>query len=504
MDIGFVYAEFESLSIEYLSAALKKVGHNTKLIFDPVLFDTIYGRASLLKKAFNYRKKIINEIVKSNYGLVCFSVFSDRYGWACDIAREIKKENNDIKIIFGGMHISSVPEYVIKEPFIDYICIGEGEEALVELVSCLEQQRDDTRIKNIWVRRDDEIIKNELRPLIANLDDLPFPDKKIFRREYKYFVENAYTIMTSRGCPNYCTYCYNSYFRELYRGKGAYLRRRSVGNVIEELLYAKKSYNINRIVFFDDIFISDLRWFKEFAEEYKKKIDLPYFCFVHPSYINEESVHLLECSGCSVVTMGIETIDEHIRKRVLSRTEENSQIKLAIDLLRKTKIFIYTNVIFGLPFQDESVMIEEIKFFNQYRVDIAASNWLRYYPKTKIIEIAKNYSLLSEKDLKDIESSREYVPFTCKGHAFTRTGAKLRNMLSISHLLPQKLVQYIMKRRLYMFLPTINIRFYIEALIVIYNKIILKRKSPFAYFSPQDIIWYHFYFMWKKFRFSLK
>ena len=149
MNIAFIYPECENLGVEYLSACLKKAGHKVKLIFDPMLFGSYYFKSNKLKNLFSFRTKVINEVLDSKYDLVCFSVFSDYYGWASDIAREIENKNKNIRIIFGGVHPSSVPERIIKELFVDYICIGEGEVAMVELADRLQQGSDDSNIMNI-------------------------------------------------------------------------------------------------------------------------------------------------------------------------------------------------------------------------------------------------------------------------------------------------------------------------------------------------------------------
>ncbi|MBF0331213.1 MAG: B12-binding domain-containing radical SAM protein [Candidatus Omnitrophica bacterium] len=498
MNVVFIYPECENLGVAYLSACLKKAGHHVKLAFDPMLFDSYYFRSNGLKKIFSFRSRVINEVLSAQYDLVCFSVFADHYGWACDIAAEIKNKNKNIRIIFGGVHPSSVPELVIQEPFVDYVCVGEGELPMVELADRLQQGADDTGILNIWTKSNGRVIKNELRPLLLDLDALPFPDKEIFRDEYKNFSGKVYSIITARGCPNACTYCYNSYFRELYRDKGPYLRRRSVDNVIAELVHAKEKYGIQRVAFFDDLFIYDLNWLQEFSGKYSEKIGLPYFCHVHPSNINERSVQLLKASGCSTVTMGIQTINEDIRKKILDRHDSNEQICKAVKLIKGSGIFLYTNIIFGLPLQDENVMVEDIRFANHFRVDIPASNWLRYYPRTEIVRIAKDLAVLNAGDIDTMEESKAYMPYSIDGNTYGKNGAKLRNMLLLTHLLPEKWADYILDHRLYKFLPSFNLRFYIQILIITYRKIFLGKKFPFAYLSLMDIVQYHLHYMFKK------
>src|SRR4030042_4021033 len=115
----------------------------------------------------------------------------------------------------------------------------------------LEQKDDDYRIKNVCLKRDGQIIKNEPRDLIQDLDSLPFPDKDLYAKEYTDF-KGEYTIITSRGCPFSCTYCCNNFLRKLYQGKGTYKRYRSPENVIAELKFAKEKYKMKGVLFFDE------------------------------------------------------------------------------------------------------------------------------------------------------------------------------------------------------------------------------------------------------------
>ena len=246
MKIAFVCFGEEQLGVEYLSAVLKSNGHNTKLFFDPLLFNDFILKIRSFARILSCKPTILKELEKFKPDLICFSVISDHYINACDLAKSIKKTTK-APIVFGGIHPTSVPEEVIKNNFVDYVVVGEGEYALLELVSVLEKGKDTTKIQNIWSKKNKKIIKNPLRPLIGNLDELPFPDKELFCERVP-FIASKYTTVTSRGCPFKCTFCNNSYMQRLYHGS-KYFRRRSVDNVIEELKLAKSKYNPKQVIF---------------------------------------------------------------------------------------------------------------------------------------------------------------------------------------------------------------------------------------------------------------
>lgn len=502
MKILFIYPECENLGIEYLSAALKECSHEVDLIFDPMLFNTYFLNVKSLARLFNFKKFILNDIKRIQPELVCFSVFSDFNGWACALAEEIKKVCN-APIIFGGIHPTSTPETVIQNKFVDFVCVGEGEEALVELANAIETGQSTNGIANIWSKEEGFVHKNPLRPLIKDLDKLTFPDKELFKNEYPFSSNGIYTIMASRGCVNACTYCYNSYLRELYKDKGEYLRRRSSENVLSELRIAKDKWHIKRVSFFDDLFIYDFEWLKHFLYQYKNEINLPYFCHIHPQYITPGVVALLESTGCSSAAMGIQTFNEQIRKNILHRYESNQCIINAIEAFKGSKIFLYTNIIIGLPNQDETVIVDDVHYSNIYKADMASSNWLRYYPNVKLISISKGLGILTTAEEDAISLSMEYQPYSAKGNTYHKCGAKLRTLFSVCQIVPRPVMSFILRYKIYRFFPEFNWRFFITMLILLHRKLFLRKINPFSFMSISEVLRYYVHYLRKYFKNTL-
>lgn len=494
MKITFVYPETENLGVEYLSICLKKAGHDVSLVFDPMLFGSYFLRIKHLQNAFDFSSKIVAKIKKLEPDLICFSVFSDYYGWASALADRIKKETG-AKIIFGGIHPTSVPEIVIKQDSVDFVCAGEGEDALVELADALNNGKSPKNIRNIWSKNNGMVHANELRPLVQDLDSIPFPDKELFKNEYEGFCKEVYTVISGRGCVNACTYCHNSYLKDLYQGKGKYLRRRSPENVLEELILARKRWRIERVSFFDDLFIYDLQWLRRFLEIYHKEIGLPYFCHVHPSFVNPETVSLLEESGCSSVTMGIQTFNERIRREKLYRFEKNHEIEKAIRLFAKTRIFLFTNIILGLPGQDDSVIIDDLRCSARNKADMVATNWLRYYPKVKLIDIAEKSGELGMLQKQSIDINTQYLPYSIAGNTYNKKGAKLRNLFSFCQVIPKKSMDFIIKHKIYMVFPEVNLRFCITVFVFFHRKIFLRKKNPFTFIGLMGMIRFYAYYI---------
>jgi radical SAM superfamily enzyme YgiQ (UPF0313 family) len=262
-------------------------------------------------------------------------------------------------------------------------------------------------------------------------------------------------------------------------------------------LWAKKHYGIKRVTFYDEVFTSDRGWLKEFLIEYKKKINLPFFCCVHPSGVDEDSVKLLSSAGCTAVNMGIQTVNRETRRKVLGRNESNEQISKVLNLLSKTNIFVYTNIMLGIPGQDEEELLENLRFCNIYKADLPAIYWLRYYPKTRIIQIARRASLITDREIEKIENSYEYNPYAIKGNTYTKSAAKIGNLILISGLIPKSIMNFIIKYRLYRFMPTKNMLFPVIFSMGVLKKIIQRKHEPFHYFSPLDYLRYYIFYMEK-------
>jgi radical SAM superfamily enzyme YgiQ (UPF0313 family) len=404
LKVIFVYKDDESLAIEYLSAVLKQHGHETSLAYESFLFDNAYLKIPAIYERANRPAKVAAQIARKNPDLVAFSVWSDCYQWMCQVAKELKKISG-VPTVFGGIHVTALPEQVIKHSFVDFVVVGEGEYALLELADGLEQGKDVSRIPNVWSKLNGDISRNPPRPAIEELDSLPFPDKEIFIKRVPVFRE-IYSIATSRGCPNACTYCCNNLLHKLY-GSRAFFRRRSCENVIEELLLAKEKQPFKMVFFVDDDFISDRRWLERFLDLYKSNIGTIFRCAGHGKHINEDVAMMLADAGCRRIEIGVQTWNERLKRQVCHRHESNEQIIKACKAIKKAKIYLDMDQIFGLPLHEEEDYIEALRQYSRIRPNNINCFWLRYYPGTEIIDIARANGLLDQTDLDAIEGGTE-------------------------------------------------------------------------------------------------
>ena len=169
----------ENAGIRYVSAALQREGIDTTIVF---LRDWVHNRLTMPSDAeFDHALEVVRE---KNADLVGVGFMSSLLPMARELTRRVKGAFPDVPVVWGGIHPTSDPQGSIHEA--DFVCRGEGEMAAVDLVKALAEGGDTTQIPNIWARVDDEIHENEPRPLLQNLDWLPYPD---VRADNKIYIE---------------------------------------------------------------------------------------------------------------------------------------------------------------------------------------------------------------------------------------------------------------------------------------------------------------------------
>lgn len=455
--IAFLCPGYENLGIESLAGALQTKGYKTRLFFDPILFDESgFLQQKLLARIFSFQERILRELEAFQPDMVCFSVMTDNYEWASRWAKNIRKVSR-AKIVFGGIHPTAVPDKVIQEPFVDYVCIGEGDAALVDLTEAIAHGGDDKTVRNIWSKDEQEIHRNSVRPVVQDLDGLSFPDKDIFDNAAPIF-RGGYLIATSRGCAYACSYCCHDLYRSIYGVKGSLVRRRSVQNVIDELLRAKEVYSPRHIAFIDDCFNSSKSWLLSLLREYKQRINLPFSCYVFPDLIDQELVAALKSAGCVKVQMGVQVLSEHKRETLLGRPSRQARIAEAIDLFKQYQIFVVCDAIFGFPDECEEDLVALVRFYLDHPPDHCENFWLRYYPRTRITQWARESGYIDGDVVTDIELGKRNWglirrPESRRDETYAR---QIIQLLMLMPFMPRQIMEWWLGGRRYRKMPVCN------------------------------------------------
>jgi radical SAM superfamily enzyme YgiQ (UPF0313 family) len=281
----------------------------------------------------------------------------------------IAKEESEIKIICGGIHPTVAPEETINEKDVDYICIGEAEHTIVELVTNIQSKADCTNIRGIWAKEQGRIIRNPLRDLEQNLDIIPFPDRDAFPDNYYQDELIGTNILASRGCPYPCSFCQNKYLMTMYKDKGKFIRYRSPENILAEVDYLIGRYKIKQLYFSDETFTMNKSRVLAFCHEYKSRFTLPFMCQTRIDTIDEEIISSLKDAGCFHISLAIESGNEDIRRILLQKPITNEEIMNAFKLAKKYKLKTQSFNMIGLPGERLQYILETIDINKRFQPD---------------------------------------------------------------------------------------------------------------------------------------
>lgn len=290
-------------------------------------------------------------IKRSRLVILAFCAFTTDVDKLLRRSRALKARYDNFISIFGGPHATFSPEMIESEG-VDAVCIGEGEEAFPEFVEKYAENSGEIPkdVRNWWIKDNRGLVhKNPLRPLITNLDFLPFEDKSLFLNCI-FFKKGFRRFVFSRGCPNNCNFCsinafpkvYNISFREYYRVRSPESAVREIGETVDK--YGGKIVGI-----IDSIFGLDIEWLDKFAFYYEKNIKLPFYCNAEAKIVTRGYVDCLKRAGCKLVFMGLETGSADVRAQVLNKRFDDTVFNNAVKALKDARIKVGIYNIIGIP-----------------------------------------------------------------------------------------------------------------------------------------------------------
>lgn len=431
MDITFVAPtppDVAAFGVRALSAYLKRHGYKPRVVFLPGGVERYkYGCAS----GYHYEQAVVDQVIElcRGSGLVSMSFMSNYLDRATQLAGAIKSAL-DVPLLVGGIHPTVLPAKCLE--FADMVCVGEGEETLLELVQRLEAGRDISDVRNLCLSKDGQVVCNPLRPLIEDLDSLPFYDfgpenhfifdaesrsvkpmslellKKSFPLEPHvegsfsdaYARTVSYKTMTTRGCPHHCTFCAEKTMADMYRGLGQrYLRKRGIRHIIRELEWVTREMPFIESVFlFDDTFlVRSEEEIREFAAVYKQKIGLPMHIQASPTTVTPGKMEALVQAGLAFVEMGIQSTSRR-GKELYKRSVSTERILESARVLNTFRGRIYPpcyHVILDNPWETSLDVVETLHVI----LKLPRPFWLKRaslvcFPGTELYVKAQNDGLL--------------------------------------------------------------------------------------------------------------
>ena len=304
-------------------------------------------------------------------GFTCLSPVINHVFKLCQI---IKKDLGlNCTTVVGGTHPTILPQETLKNPYIDFAVISEGEATLVELVKAIKENRTDfENIKGLYYKRDNQILKTEPREFIANLDDIPFPARDLFDLELyrsaptkKLTTGQCSPILTSRGCAFDCIHCVS---KSIWRRR---LRYRSAENILAELEECVNKFNIKEFNILDDNFtLNKKRAIKICQEIINRKLPLAWICFSRADTIDDELAGLMARAGCKKISLGLESGSQEVLDLMRKKTTIE-QGRKAVAVLGRHNIQAHASFMLGNIGETKQTIRQTIDFAKSLDLDNA-------------------------------------------------------------------------------------------------------------------------------------
>ena len=370
------------LNLMYLAAALENASMSVKIIDDD-LYQVDY------KKIANLASKIDPTIV----GITATTATIEN---SLKYIKAIKKVLPNTLTIIGGPHSTFMPVETLKsEDSLDIVVIGEGEETIVEIAEKYknDKMKNLSEIKGIFYRNNDKISTTPSRPLIKNLDNLPFPARHLVPfKSYRTSKNQSGGMITSRGCVFSCNYCSSS----LIMGKK--FRTRSPENVVDEMEELVYKYGVKDIAFLDDIFMLNKRRAMAIADEIKNRgLDLSFITSSRVDTVNYELLEHLKNAGMSTLYCGVESGSQRVLD-LMGKGITLKQIEDAVKAAKDVDIDVMGSFILGYPGETSKEMDQTINFSIKLDPDYSQFSILTPFPGTPIYYELKNRGLLDTED----------------------------------------------------------------------------------------------------------
>ena len=365
------------LGICYLAAVLKKNKIPVSII-DAEAENLSYG--GILKRIKIFRCNFV--------GITSTTV---AFSKALELAKKIKYSNKDIFTAIGGPHVSALPQETLEHNCFDVGVIGEGEYTFLELVQALSNKKNYENIKGLVIKKNGKIIKTKSREPIENLDELPYParellpDKNLYNPPpMNYLKKPVLSIVTSRGCPNKCTFCDHGVFGYKFRGHSA-------KRIVEEIKMLIRDYNAKEISIVDDNFTVDKKRVFEFCRLLKQnKINIPWNARVSENTVTKKMLKSMKETGCWYIEIGIETGSP----RVLKDLKKETTLEKIADIVKyanKIGFEVKGFFIIGTPTDTKESIEQTIKFAKKIPLTDIVTTIFTPFPNTEAYSQSKKY-----------------------------------------------------------------------------------------------------------------
>jgi len=382
-----------NVGLSYIAAALLSDGNDVKV---------------LDIEAYKYSKEeVLLKCKEANPDIIGIGTLVTGYiyvKWLCNALKECLP---NVPIVMGNSIVTTIPEIAINNLNIDYIVLGEGEDTMKELVKTIENKGDISQVAGLCYKKDGKVVFTAHRELIQDLDTIPMPAWHLFPFKETYHKNGLYpelptpfmSVLTTRGCPFICTYCYHPFQNQK-------VRFHSSERIVAEIKYLIKEYGIKGVHFVDDLFVVNKKRIYEFCDLLdKEKIDIKWGVSCRSNLVDEELMARMQKSGCIRLGIGVESASPIILENIKKKVTVEDHIR-AMEICKKIKLKVEASYMIGNVGETRETVFETVKFRKKYDPTPGTFFFTTPYPDTDLYKYALEKGLIKD-EMKLIEAYGE-------------------------------------------------------------------------------------------------
>ncbi len=395
---GF-FSFYFPLGLGYLAGCCRQAGFEAKILDMDIAegktgdlnFTNEYLRFKSYVEALNNPRHQTWETLRTlvldqKPDVIGITAMTTKFGSVIQTARFCKQVLPHVPIVVGGAHASTMPDLTLEVPEIDYVVRGEADETLPRLLEALRDRRGVETIKGVSWRRDGRVVHNPEASFVQDLDTIPFPDRSALLHPHAYSSEDMGVMLTSRGCPFGCSYCFHMWNRRV--------RFRTVPNIIAEIREVRRQFGTAQFSLKDDSFTVRKSHVLAFCEALQREpYRIGWSCTTRVDILDEELLVAMKKAGCNSIALGIETGSE----RILKETDKGitfEQVVRAAKLLNKHRMFWSGYFMIGLPTETEEDIEQTLAFLARVNPYYAGIGVYNPFPRTKLFDQGVELGLL--------------------------------------------------------------------------------------------------------------
>lgn len=328
----------------------------------------------------------------------------------------VKRVGPSVLTVLGGPHPTALPEETVSGESVDVVVCGEGEVTFAELIDRVEKSEDFSGLDGIAFAENGKVIVNTPRPLISDLDTLPFPRwESLLIETYlhppyghpRMNKKNFINMLATRGCPFQCVFCGAA---DVW---GRKVRMHSPQRVVQEMECLYAEHGVRSVRFVDSTFTINRAWMLEFCDVLKDRdIDLAWSANARADTLDEHLLQKMKKAKCMTITVGVESGDDNVL-RIIKKRQTVDQVRKAFKMVKEVGIFSWAFFMMGCPGETKQSMRRTIDFATEIDPDqVSICSYSVPYPGTEFYDLAREEAQLESIPWEDYHHSRKviYIP----------------------------------------------------------------------------------------------